>query len=369
MFRKTHGLATLKAKLHDGFTRVRAGLAGPAERRRLQQWQQLRREQIAQAPRRDPLTNNPDQPIDLVPAETAAPRRTAPTSPAAPQVSLGELTARIDLYVDVTRYRNSYTGEHPEVMRPFDHDNARMRARILADARKLGPDQAALIETALDGIDRVHRDQPGHQVRPDPVEQDQKPEQRQRTAATDVEQSTAASAPVENEPAAARYEVQIATKDFWHDHPDKVERIPAATFAEARDVLLDRLADGKEGWPKNAELGAYLYEAGSDKALYGSTGSKDVVMDQVLDWEARHQNSPFGRIDQLQDQLHAARTENDRLRVENTGLVRKFAENDLAQKSHPATAAAPSMPGGPKLARPIFSGPVLPRAAMNGLDR
>ncbi|MEV5652919.1 hypothetical protein AB0L57_32110 [Nocardia sp. NPDC052254] len=49
VFRPTYGLETLRARARDGLTRLRAGLAGPTERRQLQQWEQLHRQRAVWA--------------------------------------------------------------------------------------------------------------------------------------------------------------------------------------------------------------------------------------------------------------------------------------------------------------------------------
>ncbi|PSR65882.1 MULTISPECIES: hypothetical protein [Nocardia] len=49
IFRPTWGLDTLRARARDGLTRLRTGIAGPAEQRQLQQWEQLHRERAAYA--------------------------------------------------------------------------------------------------------------------------------------------------------------------------------------------------------------------------------------------------------------------------------------------------------------------------------
>ncbi|WP_280266691.1 hypothetical protein [Nocardia wallacei] len=399
VFRTGPGLDALKARVRDGFTRLRAGwTTNPTEQRRMQQWQQLHRERAERAPygldrstlgrtvdvdqfgtggwvqqaEGEPYAYRLDAQEEAAlrnqwrpPGDTPAQPRPATAQPAEqPKVSVEDLTQRINLYREAVRYRSEYAGDKPEEMRPFDRDNARMRDRIIADARQLGPDQAALADIALNSIEQLHRDTPARSQQRGPVERGQEPQQR--GAATQVDHETAA--PVDNEPAVPRYEVAVATSKFKLDHADMVQRIPAATFAEARDVVLDRLADDKQGWPADAELNAHIFETGETKPLYGAVGTKDVVIDKVVGWQAQHDNSPLGRIEQLQDQLRAARAENDRLRVENTGLVRKFADHDPTQNPAPK-GLAPQGPAGPRLAKPVFAGPVISQPVMNGLDR
>ncbi|KZM73292.1 hypothetical protein [Nocardia terpenica] len=368
VFGKPRGLEALKARLHDGFTRLRAGLAGPAEQRRLRQWQQLHHERAAQAiqtlDRSEALARDwENQPIDLVPVEMPT-RATAPTSPPAePEVSLSELTARIDLYAEVLRYRDQYRGDNPETMKPFDHANARMRDRILADARKLGPEQAALINTALSHIDHVHRDQPAPGT--GPAEQDRADRHIDQNPVGD------GSGPARPQQVDDRgYQVTVATAEFLSKHPELADRTEVTSLTDGYTWALDQLADDAKGWPDQADLVVEMRRPGDKAPIYQATGPRGMVIDEVVSWQIEHDKTPLAELEQLRTELRAARAENDRLRVENTDLVRKFADNDLTRQPTPGTAAAaPRMPGGPKLAQPIFAGPIITRPVVNGLDR
>ncbi|WP_227982706.1 hypothetical protein [Nocardia spumae] len=76
VFRPTFGLDTLRARARDGLTRLRAGLAGPTERRQLQQWEQLHRERAVWAAQQrtyqSPFTMSERPTIDQGPLHNSA---------------------------------------------------------------------------------------------------------------------------------------------------------------------------------------------------------------------------------------------------------------------------------------------------------
>ncbi|WP_280254639.1 hypothetical protein [Nocardia wallacei] len=349
VFRKTRGLDALKARVRDGFTRLRAGwLTNPAERQRMQQWQQLHVERALQAP------YGLDRPTNPAPAVTAAATQKTEQRPT---VTVQDVTQRINLYREVMRYRSEYTGDTPEEMRPFDRDNARMRDRILTDARQLGPDQAALAEAALASIEHAHE-----------------PASGRTSAAATVERRAAQQNPAEQAPNPAGqeqaerdrgYEVTVGTAEFLREHPELADRAAVGSLADGHTWALDQLADDSKGWPANAELKVEIRRAGANDPVHQATGPRGMVIDEVVAWQTEHEQTPTAEIERLRTELHEARTENSRLRVENTDLVRKFAEHDPARRSVPT----PQTPTGPRLAKPVFAGPVISQPVLNGLDR
>ncbi|WP_433600741.1 hypothetical protein ACQPXH_02590 [Nocardia sp. CA-135953] len=86
VFRPARGLDALRARTRDGITRLRAGIAAPAEQRRFQQWEQLHRECAAQAALAEQTrfqhawsqTIDLDEPIPMVPVDLG-PGRGEPT--------------------------------------------------------------------------------------------------------------------------------------------------------------------------------------------------------------------------------------------------------------------------------------------------
>ncbi|MBY8861125.1 hypothetical protein K7711_31935 [Nocardia sp. CA2R105] len=446
VFGKTHGLQALAARAHDGFTRLRAGLAGPAEQHRLQQWQQLRLQQTAQTPpqrnragmerdveaealrhewaqeatpadieyaqraqqrdferMRAALAEQPT-PVPNEPTPAAAP--VPESAPVQPQVTVSGLNARIDMYAEVLRYRDGYDGDHPEQLRPIDHANAAMRQQIIADARTLGPDQAALVQAALNGVDHSHRaaiapadvQQELADLRQDygemsksymtamsektaaEVARDQARDelaaitQERDQLATRIGQHQAAGTPAPDEPE-RKYEVVVgSTRALRKDWTANAKPTSAATLAEAYNIALDRLADENEELSVTRPVSVLIYKAGStpgakpaeNDQVYTNTAVLHELIAYTADAQEKHGKTQLAQAEQAQERLRATQTENASLRTENTRLVRKFADNDRIRTDGPAS---PTMPSGPKLARPIFSGPVLPRPAMNGLDR
>lgn len=486
VFDKPRGLNALRARLHDGFTRLKAGLAGPAEQQRVHQWQQ-QRDQGSQPTGRpdlsDPLlSTDPNQPIHLVPVDIPAPARTTATEQ--PPVTVQDLTKKIDLYRELVQYRGRYRGDNPDEMKPFDRDNARMRDRILTDAHQLGPDHAALVDAALSNIDQLHAEPPDRNGQASKLTQDQgssateiyrgqnggaagapqlEPDSYQvevisdpdgadprvstridrnildsradaltwaaeqladhgshaavrvypRYLATDSfrveidrdpvysvagrtdviaaqlhddaqEQSLsngaagANSAVPQQDPDAApttaaperdpAYEVTVGSADFVQKHPDMAPRAEVTSLTEGYAWALDQLADDSKGWPANADVTVEIRPTGADAPAQQITGPHGDVVDQVITWQTDHEQSPLAEVERLRTELHTAHTEIGDLRTQITDLTKKFADMSPTQNG-PASAPRPGMPTGPRMARPIFGGPVLPHPVANGLDR
>ncbi|MEU8900687.1 hypothetical protein AB0C65_32820 [Nocardia sp. NPDC048505] len=442
IFGKPSGLTTLRAKLADGLTRLRAGLAGPAEQRRLQQWNDLHAERAAQAEQRRHrpdwlFTPDPNQPIAYVPTDYPGLHRD-PASGVPRPITVRDLTKRIGRYSEL-RFGPDHGNPTPEDMAAYDRRASEYRDVLIADAHHLGAEHAELMATALNNIDLaygIRRDgqallqeqgiESAHPNGSNLAEQNERLA-RQLSAMTaerddlreingeltdrlgaqpdrspnpdrprgDVAEPTPAAAPdalhatyaamreagrerseqerpdspvgrdqVQQDPG---YEVVVGTTEFVTKHPEMVDRGTVSTLSDGYGWALNQIGNDKQGWPADAELAVSIYRPGNELPVFSTTGPRGMVTDEVSQARTEHNRTPLAELEQLRAELHAAHAENDQLRTENTNLVREFAEHDLNAQRPAHTAAMPAP--GPKLARPIFHGPVLPRPAMNGMDR
>ncbi|MGW0245524.1 hypothetical protein ACWDYH_02680 [Nocardia goodfellowii] len=443
IFGKPNGLTTLRAKLADGITRLRAGLAGPAEQRRLQQWNDLHAERAAQAQQRRQrpdwlFTPDPNQPIAYVPTDYPGLRRD-PASGVPRPVTVRDLTKRIGRYSQL-RFGPDDGNPTPEDMAAYDRRASEYRDVLIADAHQLGAEQAELMATALNNIDLaygIRRDgqallqeqgiESAHPNGSNLAEQNERlarqlsamtaerddlretngeltdrlgaqPDQSPTPARTrdDIAEPTPAAASdtlhatyaamrdagrarseqerpgspvdrdqVEQDPG---YEVVVGTTEFVTKHPDMVDRGIVTTLSDGYQWALSQLDNERHGWPADAEVTVAIHRPGHADPIYSASGPRGMVTDEIGAAHTEHERTPLAEVEQLRAELHAAHHENEQLRTENTDLVRKFAEHDLTPDRSGSTAA-PTMPQGPKLARPIFNGPVIARPAMNGMDR
>ncbi|MFE3229874.1 hypothetical protein [Nocardia sp. NPDC059228] len=285
VFDRPRGIDALRARLHDGFTRLRAGLASPTEQQQVQRWHQQRRERAGLGARgldpADPLLHrDPNQPINLVPVEMPAPGH---VTAAQPQVTLRDLTERINLYRDALNYRRQYAGEHLAEMKSVDEDNAHMRSRILADARSLGPDQATLVETALLSIDQVHQAPPDRARQDGPADQDPT-----RTAQVQHGDAARAAADLDNRHKIWRIEVRSNPAPADPSVPMTIDSESFTTPTEALLWAEQKLAD------HGSHAAVRLYPKGIDgqeqsEPVYKVAGRTDIVAAQLVD-DARAQN-------------------------------------------------------------------------------
>ncbi|QLY33279.1 hypothetical protein H0264_14505 [Nocardia huaxiensis] len=160
------------------------------------------------------------------------------------------------------------------------------------------------------------------------------------------------------------YEVTVGSADFVQKHPDMAHRIEVGTLADGYTWALDQLGDDSQGWPADADVIVRIRPTGTDAPLHELTGTRYAAIDEVAAWQEDHKYSPLAEIDRLRGELRAAQAEVGQLRTENTELVQKFAEHSPTSSAPPATP-----PTGPRLARPIFAGPVIPQPTFNGMDR
>ncbi|MEC3957541.1 hypothetical protein VMT65_31220 [Nocardia sp. CDC153] len=413
VFGKPRGLDALRARLHDGFTRLRAGLANPTEQQQIHRWQQQRHDRSAPGRRGieslDPLYNfDPNQPIDLVPTEMAA--STAQSAPGQPQhqrtgIDRDPRGSAPEVPID--------PGEPMEVVHGRGNPEA-YEVYVISEADATGTDRKVESRTVSNPIEAVDWAQqrldghgsevkvlvypagPGHeyhagrpvysvqgrtdviaaQLRDDVTSwkmtspqpgnpTGQNPNQaapQQDPARANTEQNPSAGhADVEHNPG---YRVAVGTAEFAAKHPDMVEHADVATLTAGYTWALDQLGDDHKGWPADGDVVVRIHDR-TQKPLHTLTGPRGMAIDEVIGWQEHHEHSPLAHIEALQTELQAARAEVDQLRTENTDLVRKFAEHSPTENG----PAAPAMPTGPRLAQPIFAAPVLNQPILNGLDR
>ncbi|MEV6769940.1 hypothetical protein AB0N05_15065 [Nocardia sp. NPDC051030] len=473
VFSKPTGLNALRARLHDGLTRLRAGWAIPSEQSQLLPFDSLhsdRRGPAQQRPDRgrwrSDMNIDPDAPIDLNATDLPAPQPFTATPAPLPQVTVEDLTSRINRYRVWVQYRNQHPGD-PAEMTPVDRATARLREQIRIDAQHLGPDQAALVDMALFGIDQLHHEPPDRDGFT-PTDQDHRP----GTAATGIDrdqehapldhetggfrvevssdpnpgdstvarridtqtfgtpaeallwaqqqlanhdnhaavrlyansidapeqqepiykvvgridviaaqlgddshtidrdghaEGTPAAAPERPEPGPAEpernYDVTVGSADFVRNHPDMAKRAQVTTLADGYTWALDQLGDDGQGWPAGADVTVHIHHPGAEAPIYESTADRDTVINEVITWQENHEKSPLAEIEKLRTELRAAHTEVEQLRTENTEFARQFAEHA------PTLSTATTPPTGPRLAHPIFAGPVINQPLFDGVDR
>ncbi|MFC9897286.1 hypothetical protein ACFVMC_26655 [Nocardia sp. NPDC127579] len=419
VFRDVGGLTVLRAKLSDGITRLRAGLASATEQRRLQQWNDLHTERAAQIEQRrerpDWLYRGDDwsEPIPYMPVDEPILVHRPGTQHAQHRtVTLRELTHRVNRYAEL---RFGPDSEHvtPEDIDAYDRAANDYRDVLIADAHFFGAEQAELMATSLKNIDLAYgirlggqellREQniesghsgghgqetpteptlgrnqsdPSH-LRPEPVitrETERSASRPQPAPSTENHNPVDAATAVD-----PGYEILVGTTEFITEHPELVDRGIAATLSEGYQWALNQLGDDRNGWPVDAEVTVGIYRPGDDQPVFSAVGPHGMVTDEITQFRAEHNRTPLSEVEQLRAELRAARAENTQLRTENTELVRRFADNDLSPTN---PADGPVMPApGPKLAQPIFQGAVLPQRptrptfqgsvlppTMNGVDR
>lgn len=344
VFDKPRGLNALRARLHDGFTRLKAGLAGPAEQQNLRQWQQ-QRDQRSQPTRRpdrpDPLLNmDPNQPIDLLPVDIPDSSRAAAPKQSQPEVTAQDLTARIDLYRDLMQHRQLFPKNNHEEMQRFDLDNARMRARILADAHQLGPEHASRVDFMLSGIDKIHGSTPDRNANARNIAQESGAD---ATEVNREQKSQTAQAP-QREPDSYQVEVISDPTDADPNVSTKIDRQILDNRADALRWAAQRLADhGSHAtvrvYPRYQATDSFHTEIDRDP-IYSVAGRTDVIaaqlhddaQEQGLDQDRSHANPAVPQQDRDSAPATATAPERDR------GYQVTLGSADFVQK-HPDMAA------------------------------
>ncbi|NUS44429.1 MAG: hypothetical protein HOQ24_12155 [Mycobacteriaceae bacterium] len=172
-------------------------------------------------------------------------------------------------------------------------------------------------------------------------------------------------------PAATKgYEVSIEVMNS--DGYQRSWGVDAKTRAAAYEQAARHLAELDV--PESHSVSVEVWEAGGngpdDYPINHAHGPIGMVTDEVTTWRDEHSRAQLADIEQLRDDLTAARNEIDQLRTDNTNLTRQVTElgQDRIHKDGIAAAVAHTL--NPRISRPIFAdGPVLQHHLGNGLDR